>query len=924
MSFLTDYFGITATHTEQSVCCPFPHYTTTGVSYQETHPSAYVNTIDNLYYCHACGTGLNEIGFIKRVLGCSLVDANRIQQYYTTNEDLSTWCLDVKQEEVTTKLIEHLKFDKNVCEQLHLGSAPNINKPHIVFPVFMYGHLLDIRTYIPDQKPKVFSRTGALAGLIIPFDSWINDPKRTLLCAGEKDMLIARSYGFNAITLTGGEQCLPKTPEVFRDKYVYICYDNDETGIKGAVKVANTLVDYAKEVRVITKFHEICKNKGEDLYDYFIKYGKTKADLIQCIKETPVFEKTTVNEEIPFMDLYTASQPQNLNKVVRSNIQVVSVYDTTYTVVTEAIAKKFKTSDNGVDLMRLNEIKTWELSDDTAKDILHLIDNNFNETVINKNLRNLLKIPPKEDYVKITKSKHETVYKATVTDLFETSNDDTQPMEYTAYSLGHKFESGKRYTATYKIVPHPYKGQALFMIVLDLQKASDSVTNFIINNTTQQHLQLFKDLPGSISEKMNNLAERVKGVLGYNGNKQLIQIIDLTFHTALLFNFGMFKHERGYLDTLVVGESRVGKSSTANALRKLYGLGTFVSLAGSSATIPGIIGGSYKTTGGSFQTRAGVIPQNHKGMIIFEEFGKCDKNIVANLTDIRSSNEVRIARVSGTIVMPAMVRMLSLTNVKNIDGMIKPIAAYPDGISIVQELVETAEDIARYDLILVLSDTGNTMIDPLWVPKEPLPEEAYRTRIRWIWSRTAEQIKIDMDTANYIIDRANALNKDFESHIKIFGTEGWKKLTRLAIAIAGYLVSTDASYENIIVHNTHVDYAETLLRELYDNQTFRLREYVINERRYSQIDDEGVAALQDIYNKAPGLIQELERQSYISRNMLFASAGLSQEELSRCLNRLARGMFIRYTSQNISPTQRFRLGMHQINKNTILNKCGEE
>ena len=88
------------------------------------------------------------------------------------------------------------------------------------------------------------------------------------------------------------------------------------------------------------------------------------------------------------------------------------------------------------------------------------------------------------------------------------------------------------------------------------------------------------------------------------------------------------------------------------------------------------MGGSNKTAGGSFQTRAGIIPQNHKGLIIFEEFGKSNANVVTELTDIRSSNEVRITRVSGSITLPAMVRMISLTNVKNTNGIIKPIASY--------------------------------------------------------------------------------------------------------------------------------------------------------------------------------------------------------------------------------------------------------
>ena len=131
---------------------------------------------------------------------------------------------------------------------------------------------------------------------------------------------------------------------------------------------------------------------------------------------------------------------------------------------------------------------------------------------------------------------------------------------------------------------------------------------------------MFQADPGKAKEKLTEITERVKGLLGYDGNNQLIQTIDLTYHTPLMFNMGRFQNIRAYLDTLIVGESRVGKSSTANCLRELYGLGTFTSLAGNSATIPGLVGGSNKTSNG-FQTRAGIIPQNHKGMIIFEEFG---------------------------------------------------------------------------------------------------------------------------------------------------------------------------------------------------------------------------------------------------------------------------------------------------------------
>ena len=206
----------------------------------------------------------------------------------------------------------------------------------------------------------------------------------------------------------------------------------------------------------------------------------------------------------------------------------------------------------------------------------------------------------------------------------------------------------------------------------------------------------------------------MKGLIGYNGNNQLIKL-SILLPRLVSTSEALKMCEAIFINTIC--ESRVGKSSTAETLRKCYGLGVFTSLAGNSATIPGLVGGSNKTANG-FQTRAGIIPQNHRGLIIFEEFGKSKMDVITELTDIRSSNEVRISRVSGTITLPATVRMIALTNVKQSGGPPKPIASYPNGISLVTELVPTAEDIARYDIIPSLQ-TKATKIDPFWEPQEP-------------------------------------------------------------------------------------------------------------------------------------------------------------------------------------------------------------
>lgn len=918
--FFEDYFGISSAAVEVNVPCPFPHRTVNGVTYLESNPSAHVNTQDRVFHCKACGVGHNETSFIQQILGCSFIYAKKLLNCFKTEEDLMQWKHDTELSDTSRALAHQLGISDEVLSELNVASTDNNS---LMFPVFMYDHLLDVRKYNPGSKPKIKSRTNCPAGLIVPFDIWKDTPTKrvTVLCAGEKDMAVARSHGLNAITFTGGEQSKPKMLEPFRDRIVAICYDNDEAGKTGAIKVATELYGVAQTVKIVTGFHEVCNESGEDITDFFVKYGKTKDDLIQYIKDTPAFECNVEEQNtLPIIDLLTATKAQYVNQLVRSNIQVVAVSDSSFLTPTAIIAEKFRLSGNN-DLMAVGQTADWELSEDSIQDVLHLVDNNFKEDTILDNIRKILKIPLKEKYVSIRQYSKRPVYKANVTDLFETTSAETIPMEFTAYSIGMKLESGKKYLATYKLVPHPYKGAQLIMLITSAVQATDSVNDFKLNTERISNLKQIQQLEGSVAEKVNTLVQKVKGILGYNGNDTLITAMDLAYHTVLQFNFGSFKNVRGYLDTMIVGESRVGKSSTAEALRTTYELGTFTSLAGNSATIPGLIGGSNKVNG-SFQTRAGVIPQNHRGLIIFEEFGKSNNNILKELTDIRSSNEVRIARVSGTVTMPAMVRMITLTNVKS-DGTIKPIASYPNGLAIITELVGSAEDIARYDMLVVLSDRGTSQINPLWQPDTPLDKNVYQTRLRWVWSRTPDQVILSSEVSNYIIEKANDINETYDCHIKIFGTEAWKKLARLSIAIAGYIVSTDDSYENIVVTKECVDYATQFFVRLYDNPTFKLREYVEHERRFSVIDEDGIKLLQDVYMKQPSLVLQLEQCAATNRNMLAAATGLTNDELNKALMLLTRGLFIRYQAHDIVPTERFRLGMTRINRNTRALRVGE-
>ena len=75
--------------------------------------------------------------------------------------------------------------------------------------------------------------------------------------------------------------------------------------------------------------------------------------------------------------------------------------------------------------------------------------------------------------------------------------------------------------------------------------------------------------------------------------------------------------------------------------------------------------------------------------------------------------------------------------------------------------------------------------------------------------------------------------------------------------------------------------------------------------------------------KQPSLVLQLEQCANTNKNMLSAATGLTNDELNKVLMLLTRGLFIRYQTHDIVPTERFRLGMTRINRNTRALRVGE-
>lgn len=124
------------------------------------------------------------------------------------------------------------------------------------------------------EGPKYRNETGSHVTI---FNPNALDSKTVILCEGEADVLRLETLGYPAISSTGGSQSFKKDwVHLLNNKELYICYDADDAGIKGAIKTAWLLFNNIP-VKLIA-FPEYFS--GKDITDYLQHHSKEEFDVL--------------------------------------------------------------------------------------------------------------------------------------------------------------------------------------------------------------------------------------------------------------------------------------------------------------------------------------------------------------------------------------------------------------------------------------------------------------------------------------------------------------------------------------------------------------------------------------------------------------------------------------------------------------------
>lgn len=298
---------------------------------------------------------------------------------------------------------------------------------------------------------------------------------------------------------------------------------------------------------------------------------------------------------------------------------------------------------------------------------------------------------------------------------------------------------------------------------------------------------------------------------------------DLVAHSVIGFTFKGERVVRGWVEGLLVGDTRVGKSKIAKSLVGHYGLGRVADCE--HVSLAGLVGGMQQINK-SWNINWGLIPLYDRQMLVLDEAQGITVDQIGEMSGLRSSGVAELIKIQQERT-PARCRLLWIANRrKPFDNRIDDLSY---GVRAVPELMGRAEDMARLDFACVLSesDVPNEVINA-GVREDvahTFTPELCHALVLWAWSRKPEQVIFEAGCEDFILQAATEISQTYSSEIPIVErSEQRIRLARLACAMAARLFSTPDG-EALLVRAEHVQLVLDFLKAAYCASAMRYDKY---------------------------------------------------------------------------------------------------
>ena len=696
------------------------------------------------------------------------------------------------------------------------------------------GELLNVRRYKMNAKVnKMVNWPGYGDATIYGVDAL--SQRRVILTEGEMDKLIGRQYRFPTLSATAGAGTwFSEWNSMFAGKLVYICYDVDEQGEAGARKVANKLRNVAEQVYIMRL---PLTAKGADLTDYFVNQGHGRQNFIDLMKATPPYRERKLSAAAAKAEplevrMRNSFDPALLDTPV-SMVATISGRSATPTALPRKYIlncgqdwQKTKCAICPMDERWGGEHKGEVPADDRI--LLQMMD--MPDDKRHAELLESLDIPKTCPRVEVTLDAQwrvdELAVVPNIDDPAEGQGEQVLRRIFNVTEDGNLTPVNTTARLTGMSTPNPKNGHVVFHS-WDFSETKTSLERFEMTEDLRGALEAVFQ-PGPTQTPMDKLSELARdlaaNVTHIYGRPELHIAYDLVWHSVLDFTFRGNRLGKGWLELLVMGDTRTGKSEAAERLRHHYQCGVLKSCEG--ATLAGLVGGAQQI-GNNWVITWGTIPLQDKRLVILDEVsGMQDRNIIEQMSAVRSSGKAQVSKIVSQETF-ARTRTIWISNPP--DG--RPIHATNNGaIDAIQKLIVNPEDIARFDFAMVAAqqDVDSSVINSANPPRahHRATRELCSALVTWSWSRRPDQVLWGKGVEKEVLAAAEDLGRRYIADPPLVQPENVRvKLARLAVAVAARLFSHDGTGEAVVVMPEHVHAAVALLDELYGKRWFGYRDH---------------------------------------------------------------------------------------------------
>lgn len=768
-----------------------------------------------------------------------------------------------------------------------------------------FGLYVDIRRYdfTGKMKVKMLSYQESYGGVrMFPMDSLL--PRRggrVLLCEGEWDAMVAIDRGYRAVTVTGGAggwpEDLAEGTDLFTDVPVRIVYDvNDvnsagqltDAGQIGAAKIARTLAPVARSVKVVKL---PIKKAGGDITDFLIHMKRSKSELDALIEATPMFgpgNRPTARETAPQpagegsrrIRLDEAADARYYYKPIEIDC-LISGKDLSPYLSPKKVRIHTKDPESG-------DVSTEDMTVDTRTNKLILRLVNCTHGQLKSALCEMFDVP-------MEGTKFEVLETFNMEELRIIPAIDLHSLEGTytvrrAVYVGHGLEPNKTYRMKAYTLPNP-DTQSCVHVITEAEPVQDTIENFAITPAIRDRLQE-KFCPREdqeVRDHMFGIARWLsRNVTKIKKRPDLHIAVDLVFHSPLTFTFNEEEVTKGWLELLVIGDTRCGKGYVAERMSQFYRLGETVT--GENCSFPGLIGGLQKNNDHWFVTW-GKVPQNDKRLVIIDEASAISVEEMGKFSRVRSEGIAEIIKII-TERTRARTRLIWLANSRS--G--RPINTYNNGVEAVAELFGNMEDIARLDFALTVA-TAEVASRVINAPPgeirdaELYSQDDFTNLVLWAWSRKRDQVEFTPGATELILRESVIVGKRYSASIPLVQAENIRiKLAKLSAATAARCFSSDETGEKLIVKSQHVRFACEFLEQIYSKPSMGYDTYSSTSisRNHIMSDDAVVKVVRGLGRYSLDFIEGILEQSYTTAQDVSDFTGMDRFEVGDLVGKLVR------------------------------------